>query len=116
MIDWVRLEELREEVGADDFCDVVEIFLEEVDAVVERLHPDAVESLEDDLHFLKGSALNLGFDAFAGLCQAGETAARNGQGATVDVEAVKDCYQTSRAIFLRGVDKFGCSRGLSSVA
>ncbi len=116
MIDWVRLEELREEVGADDFCDVVEIFLEEVDEVVERLHPDAVATLEDDLHFLKGSALNLGFDDFARLCQAGETAARNGQGATVDVGAIRECYDSSRASFLRGVEKLGCSRDLSSVA
>ncbi len=116
MIDWARLEELREEVGPDDFCDLVEIFLEEVDAAIARLHPDTSATLEEDLHFLKGSALNLGFDAFARLCQSGETAARDGSGGTVDLVAIQECYRTSRSTFLGGVQEMGCSRGLSSVA
>ena len=35
MIDWTRVSELRDEIGAEDFGDVVEIFLEEVEAEVE---------------------------------------------------------------------------------
>ena len=116
MIDWRRIEDLRAEVGAEDFCDVVDIFLEEVDEVVERLRRDGAAKLEENLHFLKGSALNLGFDGFADLCQHGETAAREGRGDTIDVDPIIDSYATSRAAFLAGVQAMGCSRGLSSVA
>ena len=35
MIDWPRVTELREEVGAEDFEEVVEIFLEEVEERIE---------------------------------------------------------------------------------
>lgn len=116
MIDWDRIEELRIEVGADDFCDVVDIFLEEVDEVVGRLRQDGIAGLEENLHFLKGSALNLGFDAFAQLCQTGETAARQGQGDRVEIGPILDSYATSRAAFVSGVERLGCDRGLSSVA
>ena len=33
MISWERVNELRDEVGQEDFLEVVEIFLEEVDEV-----------------------------------------------------------------------------------
>ena len=65
MIDWPRVTELREEVGAEDFGEVVEIFLEEVEEVIGKLEGGDRGQLEQDLHFLKGSALNLGFDEFS---------------------------------------------------
>jgi histidine phosphotransfer protein HptB len=116
MIDWDRIEELRTEVGAEDFCDVVDIFLEEVDEVIGRLRQDGTDKLEENLHFLKGSALNLGFDAFADLCQAGETAAREGRAESVAIDPILESYATCRAAFLSGVARLGCDRGLSSVA
>ena len=66
MIDWVRVRELRDEVGAADFDDIVALFLEEVESTLDALAegPPAPE----DLHFLKGSALNLGFHEMASLC------------------------------------------------
>ena len=30
MIDWIRIDELRDEVGQDDFGDIVGVFFEEV--------------------------------------------------------------------------------------
>ena len=69
MIDWLRMAELRDEIGQDGFDEVVDVFLEEAGEVVIRL--DRGPTLED-LHFLKGSALNLGFVAVAQLCQEGE--------------------------------------------
>ena len=55
MISWERVNELRNEIGAEDFQEVVELFLEEVEEVIERLRqtPDPT-SYEADLHFLKG--------------------------------------------------------------
>jgi HPt (histidine-containing phosphotransfer) domain-containing protein len=104
MIDWDRLLELRDEVGADDFDEVVDLFLEEVEAVTTRLRvtPDPA-TLESDLHFLKGSALNLGFQGFSELCQAGETNAANGRGDGVDLLEILTSYDTSKSEFLRGL-------------
>ena len=53
------------------------------------------KSLEADLHFLKGAALNLGFSEFAALCQDGERRAALGEGG-LDITAVKDCYALSK--------------------
>jgi histidine phosphotransfer protein HptB len=105
MIDWERVEELRSEIGPDSFMEVVEMFLEEADGVADRLAsgiPDA--ELEAELHFLKGSALNLGLDQLAGLCQAGERAAANGAAATVDTVAVMKAYALSKSALLQGLD------------
>lgn len=101
MIDWHRVDELRNEIGAEDFAEVVELFLEEVDEIVERLAtaPDPVR-FEEDLHFLKGSALNLGFRAFAALCADGETKAASGIQGAVDLACVLDSYHDSRAQFI----------------
>lgn len=100
MIDWNRVNELREEVGIEDFTEVVEIFFEEVDEVIERLESlDNRSNLEQDLHFLKGSSMNLGLASFASLCQAGETASANGAAETVDISAVLTLYKESRSEF-----------------
>lgn len=100
MIDWNRINELRDEIGEEDFAEVVDLFLEEVEQVIEklRLNPD-FQSLGADLHFLKGSALNLGFRSFSVLCQAGETTADEGKAEQVDVPAIVACYDDSKAAF-----------------
>ena len=101
MIDWPRVEELRDEVGAEDFGEVVELFLEEVEEVIERLIKlDDRSQLEQDLHFLKGSALNLGFQAFSTKCQDGERQSAQGQANTVDVPSIIAEYQTSKSSFI----------------
>ena len=103
MIDWDRVAELRDEVGSEDFAEVVELFLEEVEDVLRRLR-DAPNpaSYEEDFHFLKGSALNLGFAKFGSLCFANEKAAAAGQNADVDVSEALDSYEASkRAFFAR---------------
>lgn len=101
MIDWGRVETLRSEVGAEDFCEVVDLFLEEVEEIVDRLavRPDPA-LYEEDLHFLKGSALNLGFQRLGTLCQQGETRAVAHDADAVDIGAILDCYRASRAEFM----------------
>ena len=37
MIDWTKVTELREEIGDEDFQEVVELFLEEVDGAGEPI-------------------------------------------------------------------------------
>ena len=103
MISWERVNELRNEIGAEDFQEVVELFLEEVEEVIERLRqtPNPT-SYEADLHFLKGCALNLGFQAFCTLCAIGEKKARDGAADTVDLPAILSIYDKSRREFVNG--------------
>lgn len=105
MLDWDRINELKDEVGAEDFREVVAMFLEEVeDTMVRMISVSDMTTLEEDMHFLKGSALNLGFAHFSNLCQAGELAAKNGQAETVYLDEVYESYAASKAQFQ---DRFG---------
>ncbi|MGO4909760.1 Hpt domain-containing protein [Pseudorhodobacter sp. W20_MBD10_FR17] len=103
MIDWGRVRELRNEIGAKDFDEVAQLFLEETDEVsanlVNNTSPQAIESA---LHFLKGSALNLGFFKLAALCQTGEKAASLGAIDGIDLRQVAAVYQASKAAFEAG--------------
>lgn len=100
MINWPRIAQLRDEIGAEDFGEVVQLFLEEVEEVIDRMRdsPDP-DRLESDLHFLKGSALNLGFRSFSTLCQDGERMAAAGRANEVDVAAVVRNFEQSRDLF-----------------
>jgi histidine phosphotransfer protein HptB len=99
MIDWDRVRELRQEIGVEDFDEVVGLFLEEADDVIGRLSAEGgAKALSADLHFLKGAALNLGFAALSGLCQDGERRASAGD-TSVDLEAVRQAYADCRAEF-----------------
>lgn len=110
MIDWNRVTELRDEIGAEDFGEVVEIFLEEVEEEIAKLRgPVDHGNLESTLHFLKGSALNLGFENFSGLCQQGESAAAAGNGQSIDVPAIVDCYDISKAEFLNALSSLNAA-------
>lgn len=103
MIDWKRVGELRSEIGQDGFAEVVEIFLEEVEMTLRRLSADSAAGLEADLHFLKGSAWNLGFVDLGALCHAGERMAAAGRAAEVDLGQIAARYVSTRQIFLAGL-------------
>lgn len=101
MIDWTRVDELRREVGEEDFPEVVEIFLEEVDEVFERLPGAAANgTLSEDLHFLKGSAASLGFVGLAALCATGEDRCAQGNAAGVSICGLQSGYIAEREEFL----------------
>jgi histidine phosphotransfer protein HptB len=101
MIDWARLKDLRSEIGEDDFLEVVEMFLEETDEVVAHLDgPPDLATVESRLHFLKGSALNLGLTDLAALCQRGEKSATLGNAAMVSLQEVTASYKSSKAQLL----------------
>ena len=87
MINWARVASLREEVGPEDFDEVVDLFLMEVDeeiATLDELRPG--KELAEKLHFLKGSALSLGFQDFSALCQSGETGLNDDPGYLVNLQ------------------------------
>lgn len=102
MIDWARVANLRNEVGEEDFDEIVALFLEEVAEVTGRLAADPTPAtLQADMHFLKGSAMSLGFSALSDLCQAAEVASGAGRAAEVDLPALLACYRESRDNFLQ---------------
>ena len=110
MIDWDRVCELRLEIGAEEFAEVVALFLEEADEVVARLPAISdAKGMESALHFLKGSALNLGFSDLASLCQEGERRAATGD-AEGDRTLVLACYEASKSAFEAGLDRFSANR------
>ena len=101
MIDWDRVAALKEEVGAEDFDEVIELFLVEVDEEIDALNAvPPGNPLQEKLHFLKGSALSLGFSQFSNLCQSGESALQSDPSAVVDLGAIHESYQASREVFL----------------
>jgi histidine phosphotransfer protein HptB len=105
MIEWERVNELRSEIGDDDFADVVELFLQEADEAIARISASGGASkLEADLHFLKGAALNLGFREFSGLCQEGERRAAAGD-CGADLDAVRASYLRSKDALIAGQGK-----------
>lgn len=108
MIDWERVNELRDEVGIEDFREVVQMFLEEVEGVMVRLIavPDTA-TFEEDMHFLKGSALNLGFAHFCNLCAGGEKAAKNGMADAICLDDILESYAASKSAFK---ERFGCMK------
>lgn len=101
MIDWARVQELHDEIGDDGFAEVVALFLAETGQVVSRLrvHSEKI-MLEDDLHFLKGGVLNLGFTQVSALCQQGEGMAAKGLSCHVDVAEIIQAYEAAQTIFL----------------
>jgi len=105
MIDWDRVAELRSEIGAEGFAEVLELFLDEVENVVMNLGRRPGK-LGDELHFLKGSAWNLGFRDFGAMCQDGERRCSAGHAEQVDVSAVIECYGRSKDQFMTRVDEF----------
>ncbi len=101
MINWERVKELENDIGPDDIDDVVELFLSEVDNVIEGLSNDSSQNtLEQDMHFLKGSALNLGFDVFGEMCSSAEKQAAAGNECDVSVPQIVASYESSKSEFL----------------
>jgi HPt (histidine-containing phosphotransfer) domain-containing protein len=103
LIDWTRVRDLNDEIGEDAFVEVADLFLQEIGQAIDRLRAPSAPLLEQELHFVKGGALNLGFAALSTLCQAGEREAANGRGARVDLAAIRQCHADSQAEFQAGL-------------
>ena len=98
MINWSRVKELQEDIGADEIGEVVELLLEEV---IGRLASSPVEAeLEQDMHFLKGCALNLGFDQLGNMCSVAEKLAGKGQVQDIPIAGILEMYAQSKEVFL----------------
>lgn len=103
MIDWQQIRTLCNEIGRDEIEEVVDLFFDEIEEVIERLRsaPNPA-NLERDLHFLKGSGLNLGFSEFSDLCSQGEVVSARGAAETVAIAPILTAYDDSKRHFLEG--------------
>ena len=105
MIDWERLQTMRDEIGSDSLEEIVLLFLPEMDEGISRLQSaPSTEALGAEMHFLKGCALNLGFRDFARLCQEAETLCAQGKADQVDIGRILACHGASCAVFSEGPD------------
>ncbi len=103
MINWKQIQQLEEDIGAEDFCDVVDLFLAEVDEAVDQLESIPANdqaALAPALHFLKGSAYNLGFKAFGDLCSDGEKQSAEGRFDAAELPRFPSLYDDSKRAFL----------------
>jgi len=101
VIDWGRVNQLREEVGPEAFVEIAAMFLAEADVAVGSLVSGAeAAEMAADLHAIKGSALNLGFAELADLCARGEAASNAGHPDTADIPAIRRAYSEAKASFV----------------
>ncbi|TVS02266.1 MAG: Hpt domain-containing protein [Rhodobacteraceae bacterium] len=102
MINWSRVEELRDDFGEDGFAEVIEVFLEEVVTGQDRLAAATTpEAMRAEFHFLKGAALNMGLEEIAAICSRGEVLSEQGHWAQAERDTLlellpKDCAEFSR--------------------
>lgn len=97
MIDWDRIAELQAEVGEDGLAEVLELFFEEFEETLEAaLASDGAAPL-DALHFLKGSASNIGMGDVAKICLDGEVAIKSGADKEIDFAEIATAFRESRA-------------------
>jgi histidine phosphotransfer protein HptB len=90
MLDLDQLETLRAEIGADGFAEVADLLVCEIaDGITALGTQPTGADLSAQFHYLKGSALNLGFRDFAALCAQGE------QGFPVDTAALQQVFDAS---------------------
>ena len=101
MINTARIQELKEEVGEDDLFEVIELFCDEVEDVLQSLESTPQNEMAAQLHFLKGSALNIGLDGVSELCRAEEVRLKDNPSAAPDVAGIRAAYTTSKAALLK---------------
>lgn len=103
MINWNQIKQLEEDVGTEDLAEVVTLFLSEVDEAIDGLDTVATgtsKEVAEALHFLKGSAFNLGFQEFGDYCSIGESQAHAGDTSEISMDKVAELYAASKDQFL----------------
>ena len=94
MIDWDRVTELQNEIGEEDFVEVGQLFIAEMEDKLQDMAVAATRGA-DDYHYLRGSAANLGLVEFAELCGLAESTAKTG--GCPDFAVVRDSFTRSIA-------------------
>jgi HPt (histidine-containing phosphotransfer) domain-containing protein len=95
VIDWNRLNALRDDIGEEDFADVAFLFVSEIGEKLTSLQGTPADATADDFHFLRGSAVNLGLTAFAEACTMAEGACKDGR--APDIAGVAGAFSAAMA-------------------
>ncbi len=94
MFDKGRIEELRQDFDDEDFDEIIMLFLDEVEQRLTEITDCDCADISGTLHFLKGSAANLGFVSFNQACELAETTQ-----SPHDIAAVARIYEESKQGF-----------------
>jgi hypothetical protein len=103
VIDWDRVRGLSADVGEDCFGEVMALFFDEAERGIDALErADTPARRAEALHFLKATALNLGFTGLAGLCARREAALAAGRAGRLRATPFRARLAASRAAFAAG--------------
>ena len=97
MVNWDRISELTEEVGEDDLAEVLLLFCEEVEDVLEKLPTANADTFPAHLHFLKGSALNIGLDEVSRICEMQERRVAADPAVVPEIDLIQTAYDAAKA-------------------
>lgn len=99
MIDWQRIEELKEDFGPDGLEDLLPVFVEEIQTAIAELSSDCGnQDIAAKAHFIKGSAANLGLTELTKLCAEIESGIEK-----PDAPALSDLFSKSLAALRAGL-------------
>ncbi len=107
MIDWDRLIDLRNDIGAESFTEVAALFVAELQETLDRLLGAPETANASDFHFLRGSAANLGFVAMADACEVEE--ARCKDNLAPDVAKIARVFEASLDVATRQVPELAAA-------
>lgn len=99
MLDMNRIDELREDFGEDDFEEIISLFLEEVEQRLAEITEQSCADVAGVLHFLKGSAANLGFTSFKSACEQAEEGLSSD-----DLKRIAEVYAQSKDVFFKSLE------------
>lgn len=106
-VDWDHLNALRDDIGAEDFADVVLLFFSEIGERLDGMRAGSALPSADDFHFLRGSAANLGFVDMVRACETAEARCRDG--APPDLPTVLAAFEAALAEVRRGVPELAAA-------
>lgn len=99
MIDWGHVADLYTEFGEDGFGEVLQVFTTEVqDGLAQLKAAQTADEHRIAFHFLKGAALNLGFQDVSSFCSMGEMRAHRGEDFSVEKEQVITLFPITCAL------------------
>lgn len=100
LVDLARLEELVADIGEEALPEIMDMFVAEVEdslAALRREERQAAGEIASEAHFIRGSALNLGFMALAEACGKVEKLAAAAPGTPVATARIAALFDRSRA-------------------
>jgi len=99
MLDWTHIDQLKKDVGSHEFAEIVDLFFVEVEGLFKRLNHES--AVANDMHFLKGSAANLGFAELSKSCQIAQHQLVAGQPA--GLQQIVTVFEKSKHAFIAGL-------------